>query len=139
MNDYLEVMLEPGAKMPVRGYENDAGLDIFANETKLVTCFHAPRIRTGVHVRIPVGCKGNLESKSGLMDKGITTRGTIDYGYTGEIKVRVFKKGIIPYLVRKGKKITQLTIVDCYKPIPIQVTKFPETERGDKGFGSTGL
>ena len=135
---YLEVILEPGAKMPVREHADDAGLDIFANQTKLVTCFYAPRVKTGVHVRIPKGYKGNLESKSGLMDKGITTNGTIDCGYTGEIKVRVFKKGLIPYLVRKGHKITQLTITDCYFPSPLTVDKFPETERGDNGFGSTG-
>lgn len=135
----LKIMLDKGAKMPVREHVGDAGLDIFSTETKLVTCFRPVRIHTGVHVSVPYGCKGNFESKSGLMLKGITCRGTIDYGYTGEICPILFKKGIVPYLVRKGQKVTQLTITDCRLPKIVDISDMEATERGDGGFGSTGL
>lgn len=134
----MKVKLDPDALMPKRAHEADAGLDLFSMEDGYVYTGEHALFDTGVHVAIPKGYVGLLTSKSGLMGKGITSRGTIDSGYTGSIKAILFNHGKEAYLVRKGDKITQLVVV----PVLIEdlelVDELEETERGACGFGSTG-
>lgn len=134
----LKIALDPGATMPSRAHEYDAGLDIYAAERKVIRAQDQETIETGVHVQIPPGMVGLLTSKSGLMAKGLTSRGTIDAGYTGAIKAVLFNHGPQTYIVEKGDKITQLVIVPCFLPDPVLVETLEETERGAGGFGSTG-
>jgi dUTP pyrophosphatase len=71
----------------------------------------------------------------------LNSPGTIDRGYTGEIKVILFNQSQEPYLVKRGQKIAQLVIVPVLHPY-IEVVKERlqiTTSRGDKGFGSTGV
>ena len=90
-------------------------------------------------MEIPEGYVGFIKSKSGLMvNHGILTDGTIDCGYTGSIKVKLFNHGGSKYEVKKGDKIAQLVIVPCLLPELELVDKLEETDRGDGGFGSTG-
>lgn len=134
----INVMLDYGAKMPTRAHELDAGLDIYAMGDWIIWPHSFKVISTGVHAEIAPGYVGKLESKSSLMLKGLTCRGTIDCGYTGEIKAVVFNHSDMPYTVRDGDKVTQLVIYPIATPTPIQVRELGETERGDGGFGSTG-
>ena len=84
MFDKINVLLEPSALMPTRAHDDDAGLDLYTPFFAMVPPHGRCVIDTGVHVGIPDGFVGKLESKSGLMRKaGITCRGTIDAGYTG--------------------------------------------------------
>ena len=92
----------------------------------------------GVHVQIPPGYVGLITSKSGLMGKGITSRGTIDSGYTGSIKAVLYNHSNESYLVRKGDKITQLVLLPIITPELELVDALEETDRADGGFGSTG-
>jgi dUTP pyrophosphatase len=96
---------------------------------------------TGVHVELPAGTYGRLESKSGLNINYdiVCLGGTIDEGYTGSIKVKLYNLGQKPYMIRKGQKIVQMVIVHCERPELEIVDRLEETERGEKGFGSTGL
>lgn len=134
----VKVMLDEFAIMPTRAHRTDAGLDLYSPVDKWVYANGMAQIDTGIHVEIPEGYVGLITSKSGLMSLGITTRGTIDSGYTGSIKAIIYNDGPCSYLVKKGQKITQLVIVPCITPEIEIVDKFRETERGDKGFGSTG-
>lgn len=135
----MKFQLDPGAFLPVRAHENDAGVDLRALETKYVFPGEHTIFETGVHAEIPPGYVGLLTSKSGLMAKGITSRGTIDSGYTGSIKAVLFNHGSESYLVHAGDKITQLVIVPALiEPVEL-VAALEETERGADGFGSTGL
>lgn len=137
----LEVMLDPGAYMPDRAHETDAGLDLFAPDgsTQWLWAGNRTRIDTGVHVAIPRGYVGKIEAKSSLMvQHGILTAGTIDSGYTGSINVMLFHAGKEPLLITPGRKIAHLVIYPIITPEPVIVDKMPETERGDAGFGSTG-
>ena len=96
-------------------------------------------IDTGVHVEIPAGYYGKIETKSGLNRKHhILCTGVVDEGYTGSIVVIVYNLGSNPYEFKAGDKIAQLVIQPCIKPELEQVTEFTQTERGDNGFGSTG-
>lgn len=135
----MKIMLDEGAQMPTRAHPTDAGLDIYAAEPALIPDGFYGTVRTGVHVEIPEGCVGLLTSKSGLMSKkGITSRGTIDCGYTGEIKVTLYNSSAFPYSVHKGDKISQLVILPILTPELEVVDRLSETDRGDNGFGSTG-
>lgn len=134
----MKIKLDPGAYVPERAHIADAGIDLRSMETRYVSPGEFESFDTGVHVEIPKGYVGLITSKSGLMAKGITSRGTIDSGYTGSIKAILFNHGEEGYLVRKGDKITQLVVLPCIIEDIYLVSHLEETERGDNGFGSTG-
>lgn len=134
----LKVMLDENAFPPTRAHPDDAGLDIYSTVDRWVYADSIETIDTGVHVAIPRGFVGMLTSKSGLMARGITTRGTIDSGYTGSIRAVIYNDGDESYEIRKGQKITQLVIVPCITPEIEIVDSLEMTERGENGFGSTG-
>lgn len=134
----LLIKLDEQAIEPRRAHPTDAGLDLFTPENFWIHPGEHKRIDTGVHVAIPAGYVGLITSKSGLMSKGVTCRGTIDSGYTGSIKAVLYNHGSEGYAFHKGEKITQLVILPCLTP-EIEITdELPFTERGDNGFGSTG-
>jgi dUTP pyrophosphatase len=135
----MKIMLDEGAKMPTRAHPWDAGLDLYAKFDGSIRCNSHRTFDTGVHVEIPEGCVGFIKSKSGLMvNNGITTDGTIDAHYTGSIRVCLFNHGGSKYEVKAGDKIAQLVIVPCVLPPLELVDNLEVTDRGDKGFGSTG-
>lgn len=134
----MKIQLDPGAIMPTRGHATDAGLDLYAMETGYVYAGGQAIFDTGVHVQIPPGYVGLITSKSGLMGKGITSRGTIDSGYTGSIKAVLYNHSRESYLVHKGDKITQLVLLPIITPELELVEALEETSRADGGFGSTG-
>jgi dUTP pyrophosphatase len=135
----MKIMLDEGAKMPTRAHPWDAGLDLYAMEDGYIRANQSRIFDTGVHMEIPEGCVGLVKSKSGLMcNHGIITDGTIDAHYTGPIKVCLFNNGGSKYEVKAGDKIAQLVILPCLFPDLELVDSLEETDRGDKGFGSTG-
>lgn len=135
----MKVVLDDGAYEPTRAHETDAGLDIRAMYTQIVPAKESAIFNTGVHIELPKGTAGVLMSKSGLNVKhNITSTGLIDEGYTGEIIVKLYNHGGIDYKVKEGDKISQLVIVPVkYENVEI-VDSLEESDRGNKGFGSTG-
>lgn len=134
----LKVKLDESAYEPVRAHPSDAGLDLKSTRTFWLHPGHQEYVDTGVHVQIPSGYVGLLTSKSGLMKSGITTRGTIDSGFTGSIGVVMYNHGKEGVKVEEGMKITQLVILPVITPVIEIVDELEDTERGDGGFGSTG-
>lgn len=135
----MKIKLDKGARMPTRAHRNDAGLDIYARETKNVPWKGAAVFDTGVHIAIPEGYVGLLKSKSGLNVKhGLTSEGVIDAGYTGSIVVKMHNHSRDNYMVKAGDKISQLVIVPIIAPELELVDHLDDTERGDNGFGSSG-
>lgn len=135
----MKIMLDQGAKMPTRAHPWDAGLDLYAKNNALIRPGERAIFDTGVHVAIPAGFVGLLTSKSGLMaQQGITSRGTIDSGYTGSIHAVLFNHSNKAVKIAKGQKISQLVILPCQLPDLELVDSLEETDRGDNGFGSTG-
>ena len=140
----MKIVLDPGAKIPTRAHLFDAGLDLYAKENEgsiVIAPFGGSvNIDTGVHVQIPNHFCGLIKSKSGLMSgKRVLTDGTIDAGYTGSIHVTLFNHGEYSYVVEPGSKIAQLVIVPCCLPPLEVVDSLEDTERGDNGFGSSGM
>lgn len=137
----IQVQLDKNAKMPTKGYKDDAAFDLYSYQAfTTIEPGKSEVFRTGTHMLIPKGYCGLLVSKSGMnVNHGIQSVGLIDSGYHGDIIVKLYNHSDKPYTVFKGDKISQILIL----PIPIaeleKVDEFDEdTERGDKGFGSTG-
>lgn len=136
----MRVMLDKGAYEPIRAHENDAGLDLRTPYIVTVPAHGSVAIDTGVHVEIPRGWYGKLESKSGLNVKHdvVSCGGVIDSGFTGSIVAKLYNLSDKEYQFHAGDKVCQLLICPCATPKLEYVTEFAETERGDKGFGSSG-
>ena len=136
----MKIKLDPGAKMPTRAHKKDAGLDIYALKGGIVRANGSSVFRTGVHIQLPPGTMGDMRSKSGLMfNHEITSDGTVDEGYTGEIMVKLFNHGSEDYNVHDGDKISQLVVVPIIRDELEKVNELPEeSERGSDGFGSSG-
>ena len=135
----IKVMLDPGAKMPTRAHEADAGLDLYSREQAVIYPNAGGIFDTGVHVAIPAGYVGFLKSKSGLNVKhSLQSEGVIDSGYTGSIHVKLFNHGSKAVIIEEGQKISQLVLLPIITPDLEQVDSLEDTERGAGGFGSTG-
>ena len=137
----IKVILDPGAFLPTRAYDTDVGMDLMCrDDAVLIYGGSSAVIDTGVHMEIPEGYCGRIESKSGLnFDYSIVAcGGVIDSGYTGSIKVKVYNLGRSWFRFFKGDKIAQIIIQPCVLCDTEVVEKLRETDRGDNGFGSTG-
>ena len=136
----MKIMLDDGAIMPTRAHETDAGLDLYARETKGVMPGQSVTFNTGVHIEFPHGYYGKIESKSGLNVKHgiVSCGGTIDEGFTGSITVKLYNLSDHEYIFRKGEKVAQLVIMPYLAPEIELVDEMDDTPRGASGFGSTG-
>ncbi len=138
--DKIKIMLDKGAKMPSRAHEWDAGFDLYARETQIIGGKEDGTFDTGVHIQIPKGYVGFLKSKSGLNVKsGINGEGVIDAGYTGSIVVKLYNHSGSDKRFNAGDKIIQLVLLPVFTPELELADSFEETERGDNGFGSSGV
>ena len=153
----MKVVVEPGAYVPTRAHDTDAGLDLYSMEDKTLdpsgwTAVDAETnythqlpfcatFDTGVHIAFEQGTYGKIESKSGLNVKHsvVSCGGVIDEGYTGSITVKLYNLGTEPYTVHKGDKIAQLVIMPYLTPKIELVEHLDDTPRGSNGFGSTGV
>ena len=130
--------------MPTKGSEHAAGWDLYSLEDTEVPFRGSVKLRTGLHVAIPVGYEGQVRARSSLGSKGLIlphSIGTIDADYRGELFVLMTWIGEgDSYLVKSGERIAQLLIT----PIPrvgfieVGYEELGEPERGSGGFGSTG-
>ena len=141
----MRIKLDRGAYMPLRGHPDDGGLDLRNPHDCIVKSGKSATIDTKTHVEIPFGYVGLLKSRSSLnVNCSVTCEGVIDAGFTGSITVHLLNLGDEDVYLEKGDKIAQLVIVPVYIPDEIEVVDTVEelygclTERGDKGFGSTG-
>lgn len=138
--DKIKVVLREGGIMPTRAHADDAGLDLYTPEDFTINERGYVKVDLQLSIAIPKDCVGRVCSKSGLMSRGITVMGgEIDCGYTGSISVCLRNENDYYVQFKRGNKIAQLII----EPVVIcdteQVESLEETERGDGGFGSTGV
>jgi dUTP pyrophosphatase len=133
-------MLEDGAYLPEKAHETDAGYDLRTPIPVRIPAGGSATIDTGVHIAIPEGFFGKLESKSGLNVKHniVSLGGVIDAGYTGSVVIKLYNLGKQDYIFQTGEKIVQMIIQPCANFNIEQVKTLGDTERGDKGFGSSG-
>ncbi len=132
--------LHPKAKLPTRAHPDDAGLDLYSADYYSILPGEQALIKTGIKMAIPADCVGLIWDKSGLAKDGIHTMGgVIDSGYRGEIMIELINLGHDIYHIAPGQKIAQILIQKIELPKIIETRLNDKTERGDNGFGSTGI
>jgi dUTP pyrophosphatase len=146
MTDKLLVKrLNADAILPTRGSRYAAGLDLYASETTCIAtqCLNESGglVSTGISMVIPHGYYGRIAPRSGFSVKYglVINAGVIDSDYRGEIKILFnnFTKSNV--VINKGDKIAQIIIEKISLLDVEEVDDLEDTERGDKGFGSTDL
>ncbi|HIO41542.1 MAG TPA: dUTP diphosphatase [Aquifex sp.] len=133
--------LRPDAVPPVRKRKGDAGLDLYAVEDVVLKPGEWKAVPTGIAVEIPEGHFGLIKDRSGLALKHALhcLAGVVDENYRGEIKVVMINLGGEEFKVEKGTRIAQLLIVPYLSVEVEEVEELSDTERGERGFGSSGL
>jgi dUTP pyrophosphatase len=152
MNDYVPqidmsfMKSHEDAKDPKYAYKSDSGFDLYSIEEVNFKPFERKLIPTGLFFDIPEGYEIQVRTKSGLaLNHGLmvlNSPGTVDQGYTGEIKVILMNMNNEIITVNKGQKIAQAVLcpVVSGKWVKlIEVKKLENKERSDNGFGSTGI
>ena len=115
-------------------------MDLYAAENVTIRARERVKIPTGIAMEIPEGYAGLIWDKSGLsMSYGLKTLGgVIDAGFRGEIIIGVVNMSDTEYTIEKGHKIAQILIQRVESPTPEEVADLTDSQRGGKGFGSTG-
>jgi len=126
--------------LPKYAYDNDCAFDLCASKEVLLKKGEKSIIPSGIAVSIPVGYFGNVRDRSGMAAKrGIhTMAGVIDSGYRGEIGVVLINLGVDDFIIEKGMRIAQLIIQKVEQPTIVEVDELENSQRGEKGFGSSG-
>jgi len=128
--------------MPSYSLKGDAGFDLYVRTKLVLRPMDRASVDTGYKMEIPYGHVGIIYEKSGLSHKhGIITFGNvIDAGYRGEVRVGVFNLGKEAYTFEPGHKIAQMIIHSCEEMDfkEVKEGELSESERGARGFGSTG-
>jgi dUTP pyrophosphatase len=129
------------AQLPTYAHFGDAGADLYASEEIDIQPNEVKIIPTGLKVEIPDGYEIQVRPRSGMSVKTpiLGILGTVDSGYRGPLGVMLYNHGEIPYRVQKGDRIAQAVITPTYHGNFLIVDSLSETERGDGGFGSSGM
>ena len=140
----LIVRLADDLPLPSRAHPGDAGLDLYAAEDATIEPGHRAAVPTGIAIALPPGFAAFVHPRSGLaLRHGITmvnAPGTIDAGYRGEVKVLLLNTDLAePVRVRRGDRIAQLVVQQVADVVLHEVSALPGSDRGDGGFGSTGV
>ena len=131
---------------PKYAYPTDSGFDLYTTTKVTIDPFGRTLVPTGLHFNIPDGYEIQVRSKSGLALKQglmvLNSPGTVDQGYTGEIKVILFNTTNNEVIIEKGQKIAQGVISPVVAGKWVNLVKtsnIEDKDRSDKGFGSTGV
>lgn len=138
--------LNEDAKDPFYNYRSDSGFDLYSTEEIEIPPFGRVLVPTGLSFDIKDGYEIQVRSKSGLAIKQglmvLNSPGTVDNGYTGEVQVIVFNTNNNPVTITKGMKVAQAVLCPVVNGKWVNLVKkneISDKERGDKGFGSTGI
>jgi dUTP pyrophosphatase len=134
-----------GLPLPSYATPGDAGMDLYAAVATEVTLQAGERalIPTGLRIAIPEGYEAQIRPRSGLAFRHgismVNSPGTIDAGYRGDVGVLLINHGQEPFTVRRGDRIGQMVIAPVARAVWEEVGELPPSERGEGGFGSTGV
>ena len=132
--------LVPHATIPSRATSGSAGYDLYSAEGYVILPQHRVVVSTGIQVALPEGTYGRVAPRSGLAVKhGLDVgAGVIDPDYTGELKVVLFNHDPKQtFIIRPGYRIAQL-ILEKFVIADVEGVS-PDAQRGEAGFGSSGV
>lgn len=143
----VKIKNESELQIPAYATEGSAGIDLRANVDRYIPTVIRSRERyavpTGIYMEIPKGYEGQIRPRSGLAFKhGITVLnapGTIDSDFRGEIKVILINHGWEDFEISYGDRIAQMVFAKVEQAQMVQISELSETQRGEGGFGHTGV
>lgn len=142
-NIHVPTTIDSDGQLPSYAHDGDAGADLRSIEDVTLEPFKPTLVHTGVHVELPAGKLMWITPRSGLAVKHgisiVNAPGLIDSGYRGEIGVALINLTTEPFHIGKGERIAQAVVQD-YDTVSYDLTDaLAESERGEGGFGSTGV
>ena len=141
---YLKIKrLSDSAIIPTYAHETDSGMDLYYDgpDIQLETETRAI-LSIGIAIELSDDTEAQIRSRSGLAAKQglfvLNSPGTIDQGYTGEIKVILYNSDDQTHMIKKGDRIAQMVICPVLRCQITEVNDLKDSDRGVNGFGSTG-
>lgn len=144
-NMQIQIVNKSHHKLPQYATALSAGLDIRANLDSPITLKPLGRalVPTGLFIALPQGYEAQIRPRSGLaIKKGITvlnSPGTIDADYRGEICIILVNLSSDDFVIEDGERICQMVIARHEQALWEEVEVLDQTERGEGGFGHTGV
>lgn len=139
----VRVALGEGATLPEYKTHGAAGMDLCCSESFRLEPLQRKLVATGLRIAVPSGYEAQIRPRSGLALKHgismVNTPGTIDSDYRGEIGLLLINLGTTAVEFNQGERIGQLVICPVARAQIEIVEELDETERGEGGFGSTGV
>ena len=143
----MNIQIINKSKHETPSYETQgaAGMDLRANIENPITLKPLGRaiVKTGLYIALPIGFEAQVRPRSGLAaKKGVTvlnSPGTVDADYRGEIGVILINLSNVDFIVNDGERIAQLIVAKHERANWKEVDFLNETNRGEAGFGSTGI
>lgn len=139
----VKIVNKSNHRLPEYATAGSAGMDLKANilEPIQLKARSSVVIPTGIYVALPDGCEMQIRGRSGLAFKYdiVSHLGTLDADYRGEIKVKLFNLSDNDFVINPGERIAQIVIARYEKIEWDEVAVLDETDRGEGGFGSTGM
>lgn len=133
--------VDKDARLPERQHSQDAGYDLYSVEDVEIAVGEVKTIGTGLRMKLPDNMEAQVRPRSGLSISGLTVMnspGTIDSGYRGEVRVIMGNLVGGDKKIEKGERIAQMVFSRTEHP-KLSVGSLDNTERGEGGFGSTGV
>ena len=132
--------LLPNACMPTRATPKSVGLDLYSPTSVLIPAHDKILIDTGIAFQIPMGYYGWIAPRSGLAIQHHihVGAGVVDPDYTSSIHVLLMNFSSQDHVIEKNHHIAQMILEKVAYPVICEVSQMLPTERGAKGFGSTG-
>ena len=129
------------AKLPSYAHDGDAGMDLYAAEDVIIEPGRTALVPVGIKLAIPYGYEVQIRPRSGLtLNDGIVAQlGTIDGDFTGSMGIILINFGEKEFCINNGDRLAQLVISPVVQGNFNQVEQLKETERGEQGFGHTGV
>ena len=141
----IRIVNQSNNELPAYQTTGSAGMDLhaFIDEKIELAPLERILIPTGLFIELEDGTEAQIRPRSGLAYKhGITvlnSPGTIDSDYRGELKVLLVNLSNDKFIINSGERIAQMVLTNFEQPALIQVDNLTITDRGAKGFGSTGV
>lgn len=140
----LPIQLEEGAQVPTYAHDSDAAADMYAMEDAEIPAHsNGTPVKTGVHIQLPEGWVAFILPRSSIGAKTplrlSNSAGVIDSGYRGEVRALYDNISNESYQIHKGDRIAQMLVMPSYRFKAIVVDSLEDSDRGEAGFGSTGV
>lgn len=140
MSEILKVkLMSEDAKLPTKSYKGDTGWDVYSVENKVIHPNTQGEVDLGIAIEVPENYCTQFLARSSQRRKNIfITSGIVDSGYRERLSVFIMNLSPNDYVIYKGDKIAQIFILPNFQFVCQEVEELSQSERGTKGFGSSG-